>query len=108
MRNTLSSKTKEGSLTTSKEACNIFVEEKERRMERVAQLMYNEAYMHRKEAINNNLFHAANNYHVKPPLLHEFLILPQQRKELIIHELRFYYKFNFKLNHNMNSKSSIR
>ena len=66
MRNTLSSKNKEGSLTTSKEACNIFVEEKERRMERVAQLMYNEAYMHRKEAINNNLFHAANNYRVKP------------------------------------------
>ena len=66
MRNTLSSKTKEGSLTTSKEACNIFVEEKERSMERVAQVMCKEGYMHRKEAINNNLFHAANNYRVKP------------------------------------------
>ena len=66
MRNTLSSKTKEGSLTTSKEACNIFVEEKARRMERESQVMYNEGYMHGKEAINNNLFHAANNYHVKP------------------------------------------
>ena len=88
MRNTLSSKTKEGSLTTSKKACNTFAEEKERSEERVAQVMCNEAYMHRKEAINNNLFHAANNYHVKPPLLHEFLILPQQRRELVIHEKR--------------------
>ena len=86
MRNTLSSKTKEGSLTTSKEACNIFVQEKERNVVVLLQLAYIDAYMHGKEAINNNLFHAANNYRVKPPLLHAFLILPQQRKELVIHE----------------------
>ena len=66
MRNTLSSKTKEGSLTTSKEACNIFVEEKERNVVVLVQLVYIEAYMHGKEAINNNLFHAANNYRAKP------------------------------------------
>ena len=66
MRNTLSSKTKEGSLTTSKEACNIFVEEKERNVVVLVQFVCIEAYMHGKEAINNNLFHAANNYRVKP------------------------------------------
>ena len=66
MRKTLLNKTKEGSLTTSKEACNIFVEEKERNVVVLLQLAYIDAYMHGKEAINNNLFHAANNYRVKP------------------------------------------
>ena len=104
MRNTLSSKTKEGSLTTSKEACNIFVDEKERNVVLPLQLAYIDAYMHGKEAINNNLFHAANNYHVKLPLLREFLISPQQRKELVIHEKRIaqfydesYFKFNYEI-----------